>query len=65
MEFPTNPTKRQLERQQAIASVISGLAYKLPDVAINPDFDMDEYNNPQLPSTEPGFNWETFQTYLK
>lgn len=37
-EFPRNPTKRERERQQAISTVISGLAYTSMDCAIDPDF---------------------------
>lgn len=38
-EFPTRPTRRERERQQAIASVISGMAYTTIECAIDPDFD--------------------------
>lgn len=62
MEFPTKPTKRQRERQQAIASVISGIAY---NAEIDPVYTMQEYTTPQLPSDEPGFNWQTFIQHVK
>ena len=50
MEFPTNPTRRELREQQRIATVIAGL--DLPPVE-------------PVPEVEPGFNFETFVEYVK
>jgi hypothetical protein len=52
-EFPINPTKRQLERQQAIATVISGMAYRQEPVQL------ERTDNPQR-----GFNYATYVEYV-
>jgi len=75
MEFPKDPTRRQKERQQAIATVISGMAYGTPDMAIDVDFvpeddpPIERISGMQDVCLEaerlPGFDWQTFQTYLR
>ena len=56
MEFPNNPTRRQIEKQQAISQVITGISKQL-EIEFVPES--------QLPSEEPGFNWETFTGYVR
>lgn len=71
-EYPKNPTRRELERQQAIASVISGMCYRDKDLQMKIDF----VQEPQLPFDEPvilektdeanrGFNYATYLEYVK
>lgn len=65
-EYPVNPSKRQIERQQAIAKVISGMAYRSEGVQMKIDF----VQEPQLPfepvvlertdESQRGFNYATF-----
>ena len=64
MEFPKKPSKRELERQQAISTVISGMAYKAVEAHIDVDYVPPDDPPPKLPSVEPGFNWETYITYI-
>ena len=49
MEFPKEPTRRELERQQAISSVISGMCYRVEPVVL------ERTDNPQR-----GFNYATY-----
>ena len=58
MEFPKNPTERQLRKQQAVSTVIAGIAAPR-------QLEIDFVPEPQLPSAELGFNWETYTSYVK
>jgi len=73
MEFPTNPSRRQRRQQQEVQLAITGMQ----DVYLQPtperldeiletayDLPIDEMQD-HLPSSEPGFNWQTFQRYLR
>ena len=53
MEFPKEPTKRQLERQQAIATVISGMAYRQEPVQLE-----------RTDEAQRGFNYATYVEYV-
>jgi len=77
MEFPDNPSKRELERQQAISTIISGMAYKAVDMHIDVDYvppaDPPEWAQEEAPIQGmqdialrlPGFNWETLVEYTR
>jgi len=65
VEFPTKPTKRERERQQAIAAVISGMAYTTINAAINPDYIPPEpVVLERTDEGQRGFNHATFQEYV-
>ena len=65
-EFPSNPTKRELERQQAIATVISGIAYQALDACINPDFVPEEpVILERTAEAQRGFNYDTYVEYVQ
>ena len=48
-EFPQNPSKRELERQQAISSVISGMCYRIEPVVLE-----------RTEEAQRGFNYATY-----
>lgn len=56
-EFPTNPNRRQRERQQAVAVTIAGMQ----DILLEVGFIPVEVTDPkQLPSDDPDFEWSVY-----
>jgi len=66
VEFPKDPTRRQVERQRQVAITISGMQDICLEVGFIPvEVTQEMVDQDQLPSEDPGFNWQTFQTYLR
>ena len=55
-EFPQNPSKRELERQQAISSIISGMAY----TAVKEQLDPQKVQLERTEEAQRGFNYATY-----
>lgn len=69
MEFPRNPTRRQQRQQHDVSIAISGMQDVFLEVSqerVEEIVDADLCGRvEQLPSTEPGFNWDTFVGYMR
>ena len=61
-EFPRNPGRRELHRQQQVSAVIKGMQDVCLEVGFVP---VEEPAQGEFPFDDPGFNWQTFQTYLR
>lgn len=61
MEFPQNPTEKQIKKQQEISCIISGLQATIVDRVVEVEMMVDVSG---VDEDGRGFNWKTFQTFV-